>query len=82
MKTQVWQLPYYTRAVKESHLDEWHQKSCLKAELAEIIGNDIYFRNYNDTSLEYIEFCFTRVGIGYVKFNYVSYVEWSEDLEN
>ena len=81
MKTQVWQLPYYTRAVKESHLDELHQKSCLKAELADVKGDQVYFRNYADTNLEYMEFCFTRVGVGNIKFNYISYIEWHEDME-
>lgn len=81
MKTKVWQLPYYTRAVKESHLDESHQKACLKAELAEIKGDRVYFRNYADTNLEYMEFSFTRVGVGKIKFNHISYVEWNEDME-
>lgn len=78
MKTQVWQLPYYTRAVKESHLDESHQKSALKAELADVKGDVVYFRNYQDTNLEYIEFCFTRVGVRNIKFNYISYCEYDE----
>ena len=82
MKTQVWQLPNYTRVIKARHLDEFHRKFALKAELAKIEGDLVYFRNYDDKDVEYIEFCFTRVGIGNIKFNYISYVVWSEDLED
>ena len=77
-KIQLWQVRQYVKAIQESHLDDSHRISAMKAELAEIKGDVVYFRNYVDTNLEYIEFCFTRL-VGKVKFNYIAYVEYSED---
>lgn len=74
MTTKLIHLRQYVKALKESHLDGSHFNSCLKAELADIKGNVVYFRNYEDTNLDYIEFCFTRMD-DRVIFNYMSYVE-------
>lgn len=79
MTTQVWQLRGYVKALEESHLEGSLKTSCLKAKLADIKGEVVYFRNYEDTNLEYIEFCFTRM-VGKIKFNYVSYVEWDDSM--
>ena len=74
MKIQVIHLRQYVEAVKESHLDGSHIQSCLRAELAEVKGNLIYFRNYEDTNLDYIQFLFVREK-GKVKFKHISYIE-------
>lgn len=76
---QVIHLRGYTKAIRESHLPEDLKASALRAGLAKMEGELVYFRNEEDTNLEYIEFCFTRKP-GNIIFNYVSYVEWSEEL--
>lgn len=75
MKTQVIHLRQYVKAVKESHLDGSHVNSCLKAELAKVDGDVVYFRNYEDTNLDYMEFSFIRLAGGGVKFRHLSYIE-------
>lgn len=77
--TKVYQLPNYVKAVKESLKPRSNSlyQDCLNADLAEIKGDVIYFRNYEDADVAYIEFCFTRIAIGNIKFNYVSYRPWT-----
>ena len=80
MAIKVIHLRQYTKAAKESHLEGSHFNSCLKAELAEIKDDVVYFRNYEDTKLDYIEYCFTRLS-DRVIFNYMSYVEDDEQWQ-
>ena len=75
-KVLVMQVPTYVKALETAGLRGSELKSCLTAELADIIGDVVYFRNYKDTDLEYIEYSFTRLGNNKAKFNYVSYVEY------
>lgn len=74
--TKVFDLPMYSRAADLSHLEGSLYVSCMNAEFAEEKGNVVYFRNYKDTNLEYIEFCFTKINPFIAKFEYVSYVEY------
>ena len=78
LMTQVWQLPNYVKAAQASHLrsNKTLMHDCMNAELEDIIGDTVYFRNYEDSEVDFIEFCFTREGVGKIKFNYVSYVDW------
>lgn len=75
MTVQLWQVRGYVKAINQSHLHPSLRKSALNAKLADIKGDLVYFRNYEDTELEYIEYCFTR-NVGSIKFNYVSHVEF------
>lgn len=73
--TTVLQLPNYVKAARES-LKPRSQAlfhDCLNAELADLQGDTVYFRNYEDTDVEYIEFAFTRLGVGRVRLETVSY---------
>lgn len=73
MAIKVIHLRQYTQAVKESHLDGSHFNSALKAELHNIEGDLVYFRNYEDVvDTDFMEFCFTRNNQS-IKFNYMSY---------
>lgn len=79
--TTVLQLPNYVKAARES-LKPRSQTlfhDCLNAELADLQGDTVYFRNYEDTDVEYIEFAFTRLGVGRVRLDTVSYKEYQEE---
>ena len=76
--TQLWQVDTYRLATENSYLEDTLKFKGYKAQLADIIGDTVYFRYYDEPEVEYIEFCFTRLNRGKARLNYVSYVEWDE----
>lgn len=79
--TKLIELPNYVKAARESLKPRSHSlyHDCLNAELHDIVGKVVYFRNYEDLEAEYIEFCFTREGVGKVTYNYTAYRMYEED---
>lgn len=82
--TQVRELPNYVKAAQNSHLkaNRLLLHHCMNSELEDIVGDTVYFRNYEDNDVDFIEFCFTREGIGKIKFNYVSHMPWDGEEED